>query len=126
MTQEASPVTVVTSRPPKDPKKVAAGRKGAEARKSKQEALLKQLRQAKEDTIGKPAAVPEESTPAPQTSTDVPLGDTPWLAIGLVGAAVVGVAVYLSQSPKAVSGPTKPAGRPVAQLNTRQDPFYMQ
>jgi hypothetical protein len=32
---------------PKDPQKVAAGKKGAEARKKKQEALLNQLREAK-------------------------------------------------------------------------------
>ena len=55
MTTPAPVVASLTAKP-KDPKKVAAGRAGAAARKAKQERLLEELRAAKEAIA--PAATP--------------------------------------------------------------------
>lgn len=101
-----APVERVTQRPPKDPKKVAAGRAGAAAKKAKKERLLEEFRTAKESLRpGEPpaaeggesaAASPTKPRPvddsAPQTTAALtPRGGswTPWI----VGACLAGGAL---------------------------------
>ena len=120
-----TPVLRVTAPPSqKDPKKVAAGRAGAAARKAKQERLLEELRAAKEAIA--PAATPvadgavakqqeqpvtgtarsasrvkQQPLPAPADPGD-PVAEaaadwTPWI---LVGAGLAALCVlYMTRSP---------------------------
>jgi hypothetical protein len=115
MTQAPSAIRVTAPSPTartKDPKKQAAGRAGAAARKAKQERLLEELRAAKEAIA--PAATPvADRAPKEQPVADVlsqqPMpasanpGDsveanwTPWI---LVGAGLAALCVtYMSRSP---------------------------
>ena len=111
------PVAASPTAKSKDPKKVAAGRAGAAARKAKQESLLEELRAAKQSL--QPEAVAETATPVAdvvvakqqeQPVADVPSqqpmpapgdpGDpvkadwTPWIL--LVGAGLAALCVWRS------------------------------
>ena len=117
------PVAASPTAKSKDPKKVAAGRAGAAARKAKQESLLEELRAAKQSL--QPEAVAETATPVAdvvvakqqeQPVADVPSQQpkpapadpvvalqhvksdwTPWI---LVGAGLAALCVtYMSRSP---------------------------
>ena len=112
-----APVPVVASptAKSKDPKKVAAGRAGAAARRARQESLLAELRAAKEAIA--PAATPvadeavtqtrsvsceatkQQPMPAPVDPGDHVKADwTPWIL--LVGAGLAALCVtYMSRSP---------------------------
>ena len=94
----------VASRPSKDPKKVAAGRAGAAARKAKHERLLEELRTTKESfrapddvTREHVAAVPgasqqwEQQEPADKWQHNNQTDWTPWI-IGLTGTAALAAA----------------------------------
>ena len=98
---------------PKDPKKVVAGRAGAAARRAKQQALLEELRAAKQSL--QPDAVAEAATPVadvvvtqsvkqqeqpvakqrpmPAPAADVKSDWTPWI---LVGAGLAALCVWRS------------------------------
>ena len=105
------PVAASPTAKSKDPKKVAAGRAGAAARKAKQESLLEELRAAKQSLqteavaeAAKPVAdvVPKEQPVAKQQPMPAP-GDpgdpvkadwTPWIL--LVGAGLAALCVWRS------------------------------
>ena len=150
------PLTTAKSAAQKDPRKVAAGRAGAAARKAKQQKLLDELREAKAalEPATPPVDVvpPERSAQAPPKDAAVPAVATtrqqqtaartdwiPWIIGGLGLAGVVwflrgnGFAITtrgVAAPPKA-SAPS-PAGtaakQPVAskQLETSSSPFYME
>ena len=106
-----APVVASPTAKPKDPKKVAAGRAGATARKAKQERLLEELRAAKEAIA--PAATPvadeapkeqpvtqsvkQQPMPAPADPVvalqHVKADWTPWI---LVGAGLAALCVWRS------------------------------
>ena len=112
------PVAASPTAKSKDPKKVAAGRAGAAARKAKQESLLEELRAAKQslqtEAVAEAATpvadlVPKEQPVAKQQPMPAP-GDpvvalqhvkadwTPWIL--LVGAGLAALCVtYMSRSP---------------------------
>ncbi|MCU7813518.1 MAG: hypothetical protein KZQ77_20125 [Candidatus Thiodiazotropha sp. (ex Notomyrtea botanica)] len=102
--------------PPKNPKKVAAGRAGAAARKAKQERLLKELQAAKESFHPGEASIPSGKEADQQHSVthahaDTPLEHnwTPWI----IGACLAGGALMYTQLLK------KPAaGSPTPSLLT--------
>ena len=130
----------------KDPKKVEAGRKGAAARKAKHEALLEQLRKAKEglrpsqtthaqaraETAGTAAAgTPAAAGTAENESTEQ---SGAWIAYAvLAGAAAVAVgaalyerrnaAVSTNASAKTAAVRIEAGGKAV--LDKRPNPFYM-
>ena len=103
------PVAASPTAKSKDPKKVAAGRAGAAARKAKQESLLEELRAAKQslqtEAVAEAATpvadvVPKEQPmPAPGDPGDPVKADwTPWIL--LVGAGLAALCVtYMSRSP---------------------------
>ena len=109
------PVAASPTAKSKDPKKVAAGRAGAAARKAKQESLLEELRAAKQslqtEAVAEAATpvadvVPKEQPVAKQQPMPAPVdpGDpvkadwTPWIL--LVGAGLAALCVtYMSRSP---------------------------
>jgi len=92
----------------KDPKKVEAGRKGAAARKAKQEAILRQLREAKEaihetantstsdkpakqDNYDQPPLVAAATVSQSETSREADNGESsPWAMYLAIGGAAVG------------------------------------
>ena len=112
-----TPAPVPVMAKSKDPKKVAAGRAGAAARKAKQERLLEELRAAKQSL--QPEAVAEAATPVadvvvakqreqpvvkqhPMPSPADPGGPvkadwTPWI---LVGAGLAALCVWRSPQVK--------------------------
>ena len=124
----------------KDPKKVAAGRAGAAARKAKQAHLLEELRKAKEslqspkNTLGAPlkedfVAPPlkekdEKAAPALQTAGST----TPWI----IGAAAgLGLAYWAASQRAPVDTPALPPTKSVTppsaqQLKVAHNPFYME
>ena len=120
----------------KNPKKVAAGQKGAAVRKAKQEALLKQLQKDKEGLR------PSQTTPAQpaETAETTPAGaaaQSSWIAYAALAAVAVGAALYAQKStpPGAARVKAAPVGTPGArsigaekkvQLNEKPDPFHMQ
>ena len=152
-----APVPVVASptAKSKDPKKVAAGRAGAAARRACQESLLAELHAAKEAIA--PAATPvadeavtqssceatkQQPMPAPVDPGDPVKADwTPWIL--LVGAGLAALCVWRSplvklterqqkqQHPEArSSGASQPDGtsttpRCAQHLKVADDPFYM-
>ena len=105
------PVAASPTAKSKDPKKVAAGRAGAAARKAKQESLLEELRAAKQSLQTEAVAeavtpvadvVPKEQPVAKQQPMPAP-GDpgdpvkadwTPWIL--LVGAGLAALCVWRS------------------------------
>ena len=128
---QSPPVKRVTEKV-KDPKKVAAGRAGAAARKTKQEERLEQLRVAKEPfrLPAAPANIP--SPPEADQAVSQPErreGLTNW-APWVIGACLAGGAlVFLRQTTSPATGPVDSAPKQPApdakQLKTR-DPFYME
>ena len=142
MTAEEPPPTPTP--PPtrqKDPKKQAAGRAGAAARKAKQDRLLQELREAKEKVRQAPAAdAPTEPEPEPprRTETREPSAQN-WAPVAVGAAAVAGVVLLArlcapgASKPSAgcVSAvPAPPAqsrAPPAAQhLKAEPDPFHME
>ena len=117
--QETS-ITRVTAE--KNPRKVSAGKKGAEARRRKQEHILQELRSEKEKLRGsspsperksKPRSVATKQEPPPPASQSVYIG------VGLTIAAVATVAlVYYS---KKKSTPPE-----IPQLKTRRRSLHME
>ena len=158
MTAEAppEPLTITKSTAQKDPKKVAAGRAGAAARKAKQQKLLDELREAKAalEPATPPVDVvpPERSAQAPPKDAAVPAVATtrqqqtaartdwiPWIVGGLGLAGVVwflrgnGFAITsrgVAAPPKASApSPAEAAAkRPpdAQQLKVSRDPFHME
>ena len=149
------PVAASPTAKSKDPKKVAAGRAGAAARKAKQESLLEELRAAKQslqtEAVAEAATpvadvVPKEQPVAKQQPMPAP-GDpgdpvkadwTPWIL--LVGAGLAALCVWRSplvklterqqkqQHPEArSSGASQPPPTPrcAQHLKVPDDPFYM-
>ena len=116
-----SPVERVTEKV-KDPKKLAAGRAGAAARKAKQERLLKQLRGAKESFRppagdGTPANIPPKEADSKDQEQAVSRPErregltnwTPWI----VGACHTGGAlVFLRNAQTKSPAPKQPMDRP--------------
>ena len=103
----------------KDPKKVEAGRKGAAARKRKQEAILEELRKAKEDLLTHPGEdVIIEQVPRNETATRTyeSHSSSSWL-IGLATVALIGGIVLVYKRPQKTQ--TTPL------LNNDYDPFIM-
>ena len=130
----------------KDPKKVAAGRAGAVARRARQESLLAELRAAKEAVNQSEAAavlVEQQQQPvAAQHPMHAPAADvkadwTPWLLFGGAGLAVLyvfsmrpctppeksGARQQEQQHPEVSQPPLAP--RRAQQLNA-SDPFVME
>jgi hypothetical protein len=117
----------------KNPKKVEAGRKGAEARKRKREELEKQARagQARahaEVSHGDMAAPLDEPHERPKPAREEPLfGDlfsqTPdktwWIAGGCVG---LGVVLYIWHRKKSAADTPRPATRPAQQSPAQESP----
>ena len=98
---QSPPVERVTEKV-KDPKKVAAGRAGAAARKAKQERLLEQLRGAKEsfrlpDGDGTPAHIPPKEADQEQAVSrpERREGLTNW-TLWIVGACLTGLGAHVS------------------------------
>jgi len=130
----------------KDPKKVAAGRAGAAARKAKQEHLLAELRSVKESLRspkGTPGAPSKEDVAAPlpkeKDETAAPVlhtagSITPWI----IGAAAGLGLIYWAASQRApadppASPPTKSVTPQVLSpdwsaqhLKVAQNPHYME
>lgn len=149
VTDPKTETTPTTSQSPKqkDPKKVAAGRAGAAARKTKQALLLEELRKAKEsqrnaeNTSGAPpgrevedfvAHPPKEKKEAPASHT----ADSTTLWI-LGAAAGLGLAYWatLTRSVVTQRAPVDPPALPpkksspdgsVQQLEVVHSPFYME
>ena len=110
---ETDPSEEITRVTAKNPKKVEAGRKGAAARKAKQEALKEELRKAKETLAEREE---EEEEPVPSPPSQPPQTQVPWVVLPLLGAAAA-IGIYLYNRK-----PTIPRPQP-AQLNTSPDPF---
>ena len=122
----------------KDPKKVAAGKKGAEARKKKQEVLLSQLREAKVKIHVDERNEPEhhdhsdaiisnshDTVPENQPKTNSKLEDP--VLWGIAGAALLGGFVWYSKL-TTTSNQTPAVTVPKDQtliLNKKADPFIM-
>ncbi|GFR75264.1 hypothetical protein ElyMa_002183200 [Elysia marginata] len=118
----------VTAQPSqKDPKKTAAGRAGAAARKAKEERLLEELRKAKEALRQEP---PPEAAVSPKVEVAVsPKAkgasevSTSWI-IGVVAAAGLALACLYARG---ATSPSKKSGvGPVRQLEVKPDPHYME
>ena len=157
-TTESTEVERVTAPSPtartKDPKKQAAGRAGAAARKTKQERLLEELRTAKEAIA--PAATPvadeapkeqpvtqsvkQQPMPAPAdpacSAAEAAADWTPWILVGAgLAALCVWHVVPMSRSltPSGASQPdgvalhdgTSTTPRCAQHLKVPDDPFYM-
>ena len=139
---QSPPVKRVTEKV-RDPKKVAAGRAGAAARKTHQEErLLQQLRVAKEPFRPPPPPPPPHTHTAAPANISPPSeadqavsqperreGLTNW-APWVIGACLAGGAlVFLRQTRSPATGPVDSAPMQPApdakQLKTR-DPFYME
>ena len=108
-----TPVERVTNS--KNPKKVAAGKKSAAARK----ALLEQLQNSKEKIQPLPPAPSKAAAPrGPEKSTGMP-----YVALAVVAAVAVGAVLLSTQkSADIVKARAPEAG---AVLNRQPDPFYM-
>lgn len=149
MLRVTDPKTETTPARQKDPKKVAAGRAGAAAKKAKQAHLLEELRKAKEsqrnveNTSGAPpdravegfVASPakeedEKSVPALRTAGSI----TPWI----IGAAAgLGLTYWAASQRAPVDPPVLPPKKSVTppvlspdgsaqQLKVAHNPFYME
>jgi hypothetical protein len=126
---------MTTVRQQKDPKKQAAGKAGAAARKAKQERLLAELRDAKavmqQDTEGATASISASiATQQPKAST-AHHNDSSWIpwvmgAAGLTGLAwiVASTQCRNGSAPKEQQQQAK-LSPPVKQLKATADPFYM-
>lgn len=135
----------------KDPKKQAAGRAGAAARKAKQERLLKELRAAKEAIA--PATTPVADGAVTQSvkqlrAVEAAADWTPWILVGaglaalcatymscspLVKQTVIGARqqkqLHPEAAPSAPSGASQPDGTsttPRGAQHLKVDPFLME
>lgn len=125
----------------KDPKRVAAGRAGAEARKRKQRSLLNELQALKATVAERPAeptpSVLEPPT-APQHKPRPPSGDTPGTSAAqllmLAGAAVVLAGIVwkggMAGGTPALSSTAHPLPAPELKMSAhgshRLNPHYME
>ena len=123
----------------KNPKKVAAGQKGAAVRKAKkQEALLEQLKNAKEGLRPSQTAQPAETAETvPRTAAETATSNVQslWIAYAVLAAVAVGGVLYAQKSapPSANRGAQAKAapvgieaGKKEVLLDERPDPFHMQ
>ena len=121
----------------KDPKKVTAGRKGAAARKAKQETLLEQLRKAKDGLRPADEVSQEETSPEHHVVKTADPTSELWTYAVLAGTAALALfAVAGTQrvhKNKTTAGPVGRRDGPIpavegktAILDKRRDPFYMQ
>ena len=131
MAEATSPIERVTnSHKNKDLKKIAAGEKGAAARKAKEEVLLEQLRKAKEKI--QPPPSPARAKPAP-TEAESPTAPKAEQSMGisyvvLAGAAAVAIGALLLSTQKSADAADMVKVRAPeagAVLNKQPDPFYM-
>lgn len=142
--------TLVATTKSKNPKKVAAGRAGAAARKAKQEKILDELRAAKQTLHS-----PEEHAPPVKDTNTVPMPvrsvatgreytmpvepnerTTNWIPL-IVGAGLVGGVIFVFRSgnatamtrrtepPRAAGADTMRLDPPSAQQLKGCDPFLM-
>ena len=121
----------------KDPKKQAAGRAGAAARKAKQDKLLAQLREEKERAraatpppLGAATVEPVEPQVA-ERRHDTTSAESDWTPLIVGAVAVAGVAAFALRSSRQTSHDARQmapkAPMPAAQqLKVRPDPHYMQ
>lgn len=131
----------------KDPQKVAAGKKGAEARKKKQDALLNQLREAKEklhDTAVGPTdthvaggtanigqvsvTIPEVESTHKLQATDVKQLNHEPLVWAIGAATVIGGLVWVAKIKPERNGHISdvvPVQTATPILNKQVDPFIM-
>jgi anti-sigma factor RsiW len=139
----SEPPKVLSAVPTKDPRKVAAGKAGAAARKAKQEKLKDELRKAKAALIAEPPASQGvilsqdidqvRQSDEPQTVSRYSLG--PWLigcvVIGGLGLAWLATRAHnrFVQSNMHQSAPVANASKPPViphKLNKSANPFYME
>lgn len=135
---EAKPVSPepaerVTQPPQKDPKKVAAGRAGAAAKKARKERLLEEFRTAKESLNPQE---PAEKPPSPQTAREPggPERWTPWiiggcLAGGLLACLAARQSLASPPAEKQQESPQPPPApcRPMVDVHLdSRDPFHME
>ena len=138
MTAEATPAPSRSPRQ-KDPKKVAAGRAGAAARKAKSERLERELAAAKKSlrdpTYAAPVAPPQthSNEEAPRSDKKEAAGSMTPLGVGVLVAAA-GLAYWLHRahrapvepSPKEKKPPVLSPERPAQQLKVAHNPHYME
>ena len=130
---------VTATRPPtKDPKKQEAGRKGAAARKKKQEAILEELRQVKEElhTRKEEMLVPQDNVPeveeppiSKDTVKNVDDESSPWMFGVAAAVIVVGIGVWTackSRTSLQLCRNSNNSPAQDSQLNRSVDPFIMQ
>ncbi len=150
---ETAPVLVTTQTPrQKDPKKQAAGRAGAAARKAKEDKIRIDLRDAKAalKTTSNPSETPAAAARAPpetgesagephhtgtrSRSEAAYLDWTPWIVGGLGVACALWVVVNVGTTREALTHTPMPtrarvgttAAIPAGHLKASLDPFYMQ
>lgn len=115
----------------KDPMKVSAGRKGAAARKSTQQLLTAELREAKRSVAPLLPAQALDTVPAPTTAQRpaAPAATkwTLWIA-GVLGLAGLLLVTSPGASQQRSSNMTRHAKLPLApfELKTTLDPFIME
>ena len=121
----------------KNPKKVAAGRAGAAAKKAKHDKLLEELRAAKESLRGPkpmevdvpPPSVPKEEQTCDMSDSSVPSTGSmvPWIigVAGLLGLAFILKSTNLLAPSPQVLPRTKSTGS-AQQLKVPRNPFYME
>ena len=116
----------------KNPKRVAAGQKGAAVRKAKQKALLKQLQKDKEDIRPSETAQPAEAAETVPADTATSNVQGLWIAYAALAAVAVGAALYAQKSapPSANRGArakaAPEAGKKKVLLDEQPDPFHME
>lgn len=111
----------------KDPRKVAAGKRGAAARKSREaERLSLALQQAVREKKRKLAPEHEEAPPPlfPMVPVDY-RGWTPWI-IGVAGVVVVVGVIRQKMRRTKAPAPPAPSKRPETNILKNRDPFYME
>ena len=122
----------VTAPPSKNEKKVAAGRAGAAARKTKSERLERELAEAKE-ALRDPAFVADPPAPEEAPIRDKKQEGSSMLYLGALVAAVGGL-IYWSKFNRA-EPPTPPEKKtttlkssagPAQQLKVAHNPHYME
>ena len=121
----ASPIERVTHKN-KHPKKVAAGEKGAAAKKAKEEALREQLRKFKEKIQPPPAAEPAPTEAAAPRGPEQSAGIS-YVVLAGVAAVAVGAVLLSTQRPADAAADIVKARTPEAGavLNRWPDSFYM-
>ena len=134
VTAETTPAPCRSPRQ-KDPRKVAAGRAGAAARRAKAERLERELAQAKEslrDPTYAPVAPLHSNEEAPRSDKKEAAGSiSPWGVGALVAAA--GLAYWAASRrapveppPKEKKPPVLSQDSPAQQLKVKPNPHYME